>query len=183
MFPKDKYYLKTGKASDLKDPKERFVYRVFEILPGALAWTTLLGVISLSWIKPIWVALFIIAFDVYWLLKTIYLSLHLRSSYFQMKKQMKIDWLEKIKNIKKKDWRDIYHLVILPFATEPEEVIRATFQSIISSDYPKDKIIVVLGTEGRIGQEAQETAEAIRKEFGHNFFKFLVTNHPDNIVG
>jgi len=72
MLSKDKYYLKLGKASDLKDPKEKFIYRVFEILPGALAWATLLSVISLSWLRPVWVAVFIITFDVYWVLKTIY---------------------------------------------------------------------------------------------------------------
>jgi len=77
MIPKEKYYLKLGKATDLKSPKERWLYRAFEILPGALAWLTLLSIISLSWLKPVWIALFIIAFDVYWLLKTVYLSFHL----------------------------------------------------------------------------------------------------------
>ena len=77
MDLKEKYYLKVGKAGDLKN-KEKIVYRLLEIFPGFVAWLTLLGVVFLSWILPIWAAFFIIAFDVYWVLKTIYLSLHFR---------------------------------------------------------------------------------------------------------
>ncbi|MBU2472762.1 glycosyltransferase family 2 protein [Patescibacteria group bacterium] len=183
MLSSDKYYLKIGKASDLKSPKERLIYRAFEIMPGALSWLTLLGVVFLSWLQPIWVAFFIIAFDVYWLLKTVYLSVHLRFSYYKMKKQIKINWLEKVKSVKNKDWQDVYHLVILPFYNESFEVARETFQAIINSDYPKDKIIVVLGAEERAGQPAQDIAQRIKEEFGDQFYKFLITTHPQDIVG
>ncbi|MFH1671249.1 MAG: glycosyltransferase family 2 protein [Candidatus Portnoybacteria bacterium] len=184
MLPKDKYYLKTGKASDLKSPKERLLYRAFEIVPGVLAWATLLSVIFFSWAKPIWVAFFIIAFDVYWVLKTIYLSLHLRSSYFRMRKQIKINWMGRLESRRSgQNWQDIYHLIILPFYKEPGKVIRLTLEAIIDSDYPKEKMIIILGSEERAGQKAQKTARAIQDEFGDRFFKFLITTHPKNIVG
>ena len=183
MIPKDKYYLKIGKASDLKSPKQRILYRAFEILPGLLAWTTLLGVIFFSWLQPSWVALFIITFDVYWVLKTAYLSFHLRAAYKIMKKQMEIDWMEKVKSVKKKNWQDIYHLLILPFYGEPVGVLRKSFQAIINSDYPKDKMIVVLAAEERAGQRDQKTAQIIKKEFKDKFYKFLITTHPKDIVG
>jgi len=181
MLSKDKYYLKLSQAPDLKSPKERRIYRAFEILPGALAWITILGVIFLSWYRPVWIAFFIITFDIYWVLKTIYLSTHLRASYRQMKKQLKINWMKKLE--KKKDWPEIYHLLVLPFYKEPAEVLRESFQAIIDSDYPKDKMIVVLAAEKRAGQEVQETAQTIKKEFAHKFYKFLITTHPDDIVG
>jgi len=181
MLSKDKYYLKLGKASDLKDPKEKFIYRVFEILPGALAWATLLSVISLSWLRPVWVAVFIITFDVYWVLKTIYFSVHLRMSYRRMKKNIKIDWMEKVKQ--QKNWQRIHHLIILPFYKEPLEVVRGTIQAIVDSDYLKDKMIIVLATEERAGEEAKETARIIEKEFADKFYKFLITVHPKDIEG
>jgi hypothetical protein len=181
MLPAEKYYLKLAKASDLKSPKERRIYRAFEILPGALAWLTLLSVIFLSWLKPVWVAFFIIAFDVYWVLKTIYFSLHLRASYKRMRQHLKIDWMKKVKQ--QKDWQRIYHLLVLPFYKEPIEVLRESFQAIIDSDYPKDKMIVVLATEERAGQRDQETAQAIKKEFADKFYKFLITVHPKDITG
>ena len=181
MLSKDQYYLKLGKATDLKDPKERRIYRVFEILPGALAWSTLLSVIFLSWFKPVWIAIFIITFDIYWVLKTIYFSLHLRMSYKRMKKNTNIHWMEKVKQ--QKNWQRINHLIILPFYKEPLEVVRETFQSIIDSDYPKDKMIVVLASEERADEEAQKTVQMIKKEFADKFYKFLITIHPKDIEG
>jgi len=183
MLPPEKYYLKLGKATDLKSPKERWLYRAFEILPGALAWLTILSVIFLSWAKPIWIAFFIITFDVYWLLKTIYLSFYLRAGYKRMKKQMEIDWLEKVKSIKNKDWRDIYQVVVLPTYQEPFEVVNLAFKAILDSDYPNDRIIVALGIEQRAGQEARKMAQQIEKKYGDRFFKFLRTIHPDGLVG
>lgn len=181
MLPPDKYYLKIGKAAELKSPKERFVYRVFEILPGFLAWSTLLGAIFFSWRSPVVIAFFIIAFDIYWLLKTIYLTFYLRSEYKQLKEQIKIDWLKKTKALK--NWQGIYHLIILPFYKEPIEVIRPAFQAIADSDYPKEKMLVVLATEERGGKRDEKTVELLKKEFGDKFFKFLITVHPKDIIG
>jgi len=183
MLPKEKYYLKLGKATDLKSPKERWLYRAFEILPGALAWLTILSVIFLSWAKPVWVAFFIITFDVYWLIKTIYLSFHLRAGYNRMKKQMAINWLEKVKSIKDKNWQDIYHLIVMPVYKESIEVVRLTFEALLNCDYPKDKMIIVFGIEERAGQEAVEVARAIEQKYGSKFYKFLITVHPKNIEG
>ncbi|MBU2068094.1 glycosyltransferase family 2 protein [Patescibacteria group bacterium] len=181
MLSEDKYYLKIGKAPDLKSPKERRIYRVFEIIPGILAWGTILGVIFFSWFQPVWIAFFIIIFDVYWVLKTIYLSAHLRASYRQMKKNMNIDWMSKVK--KQKNWGNIYHLLILPFYEEPFEVIEKTLQALIDSDYSKDKMIVVLGAEERAGKLAQENIEKAERKFGQSFYKFMTTTHPEGILG
>ena len=183
MLPLDKYYLKIGKASDLKSPKERRIYRAFEILPGALAWLTLLGVIFLSWFNPVWVAIFIITFDVYWVLKTIYLSFHLRVGYKQMKRNIRIDWFSKVKSIKKKNWQDYYHLIILPVYKESYEVVKETIQAILNADYPKDSMIIVLATEERVGQSSQDMAKKIKKEYSSKFYKFLITTHPKDING
>jgi len=113
--------------------------------------------------RPIWVAIFIITFDVYWVLKTIYFSVHLRASYKQMKKNIKINWKRKVEQ--QKDWQRVYHLIILPFYKEPLKVVRETIQAIVNSDYPRDKMIIVLATEERAGEEAKETARIIEKEF------------------
>ncbi|MBI2625046.1 MAG: glycosyltransferase family 2 protein [Candidatus Nealsonbacteria bacterium] len=161
--------------------KNKFTHRIFEIFPGALTWSTFILSALLSWLKPNFVAFFIISFAVFWLLRTIYLSLYLRSGYQKMKKHEKIDWLEKVKKIE--DWKDIYHLVILPTYKEPLEIVRESFASLANSDYPKEKMIVVLATEARAGLLARETAEEIEKEFGNKFFKFLATEHEDGLAG
>lgn len=154
--------------------------RFFEILPGALAWTTLFLVILFSWQLPAAVAVFIILFDTYWLFKTIYLSIHLHSSYRLMRKNLRADWQEKLKSLK---WENIYHLIILPMFNEPREVVAETFESLKNNRYPKDKFIVVLATEEKTQKEVAETVAGIRQNFEKEFFRFLVTVHPANLSG
>jgi len=73
-------FFHVGRADDLEDVKNRRIYRALEILPGFLAWLTLVLMVVLSFLTPVFVAIFIILFDVYWFIKTIYLSFHLRIS-------------------------------------------------------------------------------------------------------
>ena len=88
-------YLHIGSHRDLSG-KDRIIYRLFEILPGALSWGTLLGVVFFSRTWPVGVAVFIILFDIYWLIKTVYLSLHLRANWKRMKSNLKTDWEKRL---------------------------------------------------------------------------------------
>ncbi|TSC74801.1 MAG: hypothetical protein G01um101444_154 [Parcubacteria group bacterium Gr01-1014_44] len=187
----DADYLKLSKYSDLSDKKERFLYRFLEILPGTLAWTTLILIITLSFVAPVLIAIFIIIFDVYWLIKTIYLSLHLRQSFKKMRQNLAVDWLDKLSQLPTKDyqlstiksWQDLYHLIILPHYKEGQEIVRATLEGLLRSAYPKNKMMVVLGQEERAGEEFNKFKNDLEKEYGRQFFKFLVTEHPANLPG
>lgn len=191
-------YLKIGKAADLPIEKERKLYRFFEILPGALSWGTLLGLLLLSYFYPIFVAYFIIAFDIYWLLLVVYLALHLVSSYGKMRENIKRDWrqmcldlgereLEIFRNNKKEvarmSFSDVIHLVVLPTHKESYEVVFQTIESIANSAYPKENMIVVLSVEERAGPEFAENARRIQSELKNSFRNFLVTVHPDGMEG
>ncbi|MFH1575509.1 MAG: glycosyltransferase family 2 protein [Candidatus Nealsonbacteria bacterium] len=182
-----KYYLNVGRASDLKDSWERRIYRTFEILPGFLVWTTLIGMFLFSWLKPVWAAFFIIVFSVYWVLRTFHFTLHIIPAYQKMKVNLKINWTEKLNELEKndpdKDWNKIYQLIIFPTYKESLGLIRESFKALFESDYPKEKMIVVLATEERAGQAAEEVSEALSKEYGDKFFRFLVTKHPKDING
>jgi len=179
-------YIKIGNAQDLKGKEGYRLYRFFEILPGLLSWGTLISVVFLSWASPVFIAFFIIAFDIYWLLKTIFLSMHLRSSFAIIQKIIRQDWLVALGE-KESDfdlpWKDIYHLVIFPMYKESYEVVAGTFESLLETNYPKEKMIVVLAPEERAGAGAQAVAEKIEKRFGGKFFKFVIITHPDNLVG
>lgn len=186
----EKSYLNIGRASEIADKKERRFYRFLEIFPGFLSWLTLFLIILFSWLLPFWMAIFIIAFDIYWFFKTIFLSLHMRSTFDKMKVNLKRNWLQELAKIKtnsevlaKVKWQDIYHLIILPMYQEPLEVVKASFLSLAKANYPLDKLIVVLAIEERGGEAALNVAKEIEREFGNKFFKFLITKHPANIAG
>lgn len=176
-------YLNISNSRDLKIKKEKILYRILEALPGSLVWLTIILTVLLSWLSPAKVAVFIIIFDLFWMLRISYLSFHQISGYKKMKENIKIDWLEKLKNSENQNWKKIFHLVILPIYKEELDTLRLTLQSLSDSDYPKDKIMIVLATEERAGNQAQITAEKIKEKFGENFFRFLITIHPENIPG
>lgn len=176
-----KDYLDISKASDLKKTKERILYRFFEIIPGAVSLITLFGVLVLSWSQPSWVAVFIICFCFYYLFRIFYFSLHQVSGYFRVKKNMKMNWLEELKGLSK--WEEIYHVIILPTYKEGREIVEESVESLAGSDYPKEKMIVVLAVEQRAGKTFEEQANTIAQKYSRSFYKFLVSVHPDGIAG
>lgn len=190
-------YLKVGKATELTG-KDRRLYRFFEIVPGALSWGTLLGLIVLSYFIPVWVACFIILFDIYWLLLVLYLGVHLIVSFRRMQKNRKKDWLYECKRLKDElptdlpesalsrqgiDHNDVIHIVVIPYVLENEEVLRPTIKAIAEDGFPTANIMIVLAAEERAGQEALKTAEKMKKEFSDIFMEFHITVHPDGIEG
>jgi len=183
MVKPEKYYLDVGRAGDLKNSRERRIYRALEILPGALVWVTLVGMVFFSWVRPVWAAYFIIVFCTYWLLRTIHFAVHLTAAYKKIKENLGVDWQEKLNRLPATDWRKIYHLVIFPIYQENLKVIRDSFRALVKSHYPKQKMIVVLGIEERAGEKSKKIAKEIKKEFGNKFFRLLVTTHPQAIEG
>ncbi|QQG45598.1 MAG: glycosyltransferase family 2 protein [Candidatus Sungiibacteriota bacterium] len=185
-----KNYFRLGRAADVSLARGYYLFRFLETVPGIMLWATLAGIIFISWRAPAAASLFIVIFDAYWLLKTIFLSWHLRASYKKMKQHLKLDWLAKLEEIraynpqlKVENWRDIYHLVILPFYKEPYGVVRGSLEAIQQAHYPKDKIILVLGVEERAGEEARFIASRLGQEFSRSFFKFIISEHPTDIAG
>lgn len=183
-------WLHAGSAKDFLDPRERRMYRFFEVLPGALAWGTLFSVFGASWLFPVQASVFIIAFNCYWLLKTAFLSLHLRAGYAEMKKRLGVSWRMRLDDVSVfpeelgvTSWRDIRHLVILPFYKETSLVIKESLEAIRHASYPLENIFVVLACEDRAGVEARAIADRLLAEYREVFGALTVTVHPADIPG
>ncbi|MBT4277914.1 glycosyltransferase family 2 protein [Candidatus Falkowbacteria bacterium] len=158
-------------------------HRILEIIPGALVWSTLIGLVLLAVFKTIWAIYFVIIFDVYWLTKILYMIIHMMFSWLKYRKHEKINWLEKLKQEKQEEWGSIYHLLVLPTFQEPYEVLRETFSNLIKINYPLEKLIVVLAGEERDEENFKNYAWKIKQEFGDKFLKLLITVHPKDIPG
>jgi len=180
-FSQEDYYLRVGRAADLKNPKERIIFRFFEILPGFLSWGILFLAVFLSRWQPLWVAVFIIIFVIFWFFRTIYFSFHLWSGYKKMAKHEKINWIEKLNQLT--NWEGVYHLIVIPMYKESLEIVQDTFRGLEKTDYPKDKMIVVLACEEKVRDFIEKTAQKIEKEFKSKFFRFLITWHPADLPG
>src|SRR3989344_1455783 len=177
-----KFYFPDPKTTD---PKARRAQRLFEVVPGLLTWTTLLGLPILSFFLPVWMAIVVIIFDIYWIFRSVYISLFSVVAHRDVEEGKRIDWWERCQNIQDPetyaaalkerlrvlreglremplwyifkrlvvkreigrtktifretkaliplkdaiwDWRDIIHVVLLPTAGEPVDVIEPAIE-------------------------------------------------------
>lgn len=172
-------YQHVATARDLTG-SDRRLYRFLEILPGVLSWGTIFGAFVASYFVPVWAAIGIIIFDIYWLVKTAYLSAHLRTSWRKLRHNLATDWRAKSAHIKSDE---IWQMVLLPMYKEGREVVEETIEKILASDWPKERMIVVLGIEARAGEYARDLADQMRAQYGGKFKHFLITTHPADIPG
>ena len=168
-----------GRATELKG-RDRGLYRFLEMIPGLASWATLVGVVLLSVYKPFLAAYFIIAFSIYWVLKTAFLSYHLRHNWKRLRHHMSLDWSELIGRF---EYDHLHHLVILPFYKEPVAVIDASLTALSTSHYDKKKILIVLASEEAGGDEAAAGAKAMQDKWRECFGDVLVTAHKRNLPG
>jgi hypothetical protein len=80
--------------------KRTFRERLWEIIPGVQFWTVFIGALLLSYYRPVWAAVFIICFDLYWVLKALNVASHLVVSYRKFKFFVRIDWLDYVSQLK-----------------------------------------------------------------------------------
>ncbi|MFA6078610.1 MAG: glycosyltransferase family 2 protein [Candidatus Omnitrophota bacterium] len=166
--------------------KSRVYKRAFEIIPGALTWATLIGLPLLAVIKPLWVAIFIITFDLYWAIRVGYLTTLLIFAYRRLGREKNMDWLKRCRDNGTKNglkFDDIYHTVLFPVYQEGLEILTPSIDALANANYPADKMIVVLSVEERAGSEAWNNAVHLKDKYKGHFFEFLVTRHPDGMAG
>lgn len=173
-----KKYLHISSASDLSGT-DRALYRALEIFPAALAWGSLIVVVLLSWKRPVWVAVFIITFDLYWLIKTVYLTFHVRANWRRLQHHLELDWKKRLETLK---WDHIWQLVVLPMAHEPREVVEESIESIIACTWPRERMMLVLAME-ESNPGAEALARAITQKYKDAFGIFEVTFHPQGLPG
>lgn len=200
------------------------------MLPGILSWGTLVGLTVLAFVVPFWIAIFVIAYDVYILVRIVYMTVHLLYAYRRIKEQRGIHWLARCEGVSgdkqeylrelddqervlregvgqdklrlrqvvahinevrqliraRRDvlpWRLVHHIVVLPTYDESLVVLRTSLQSLVDTDFPKERMHVVVGFEERAGEQAKHRAAVLRKEFRSSFGTFLTSFHLDNLPG
>ncbi len=215
------------------DPRKRRVQRILEIVPGVLTWSTLLGMFAASFFVPVWAAIFIIAFDLYWITRIVYVMYYSLRAHRFLQLGKAGDWLQRARLAHKPDelklllerqitqnrkllrnpslsrvrrkqtiwrirsdeyflkhnlpfidkkqvmsWDEVVHVAMLPTAGEDAEILIPSLESIRDSDYPNDKIIILLATEEREERvHREEKVRILREKFGNVFADFIVTTH------
>ncbi len=158
--------------------------RMWEILPGLLSWTTLIGLGALAFVVPFWIAIFVIAYDVYLIVRIIYMSIHLLYAYRRLNEYKRVSWMQKLEEIKTKiHWRNMHQVIVISTYDESLHILRTSIASLVKADFPHERMHVVIGFEERAGDTAKKRAKKLIKEFAGDFKTFITTFHPDGIAG
>ena len=79
--------------------RERALQRAFSILPGLTSWTILIGMITLALWKPRLAAALVIAFNLFWLLRLLFMTLFLVLSYARLDIERATDWMARVRGL------------------------------------------------------------------------------------
>lgn len=79
----------------IKDSK--WFNRFLEIIPGLSAWLFILAPFILAFIIPVWVAVFILVYCIYFFFKSTNIARHLITGFFRLRRNMRVDWLIRLK--------------------------------------------------------------------------------------
>lgn len=156
-------------------------YRFLEMIPGGIAWGVLMFAVSLSFFAPIAGIIFIIVFDLYWMLRVYYFVIHVLAAYRAYQKTLAVDWYAEVQKIA--HWERIYHVMMLPTLRDDESIVDEAFRALLRSPYRLDRIIVVLGGEERDRENFVTIAAIMRERYADRFADFVTTIHPDGLAG
>lgn len=81
------------------DQKEKNLERALEMLPAALSWSIIIGMFTLSVIRPLAAAVIMIAFILYWVMRLLYMNIFLILSYSRLSVEKGADWMGRIAGI------------------------------------------------------------------------------------
>lgn len=156
--------------------------RILEILPGFMSWSLILFPVWGSIFTPLAVAYYIIAFDVYWLYRSMSLAMLALLAHFRIKANETYDWMGDVNDFP--DWKKVYHAVVIPTHKEPGSTLERTLNGLLNQTFPAKHIIPIIAFEERAGKELIALREKLlRKKFEGKFAKLMFTYHPKGIVG
>jgi cellulose synthase/poly-beta-1,6-N-acetylglucosamine synthase-like glycosyltransferase len=118
----------------------------------------------------------IIAFDMYWLYKSLNLALCSYIATQKIKKAEKENWLEKAE--KHEHYKDMHHVIVIPTYKESIEKLQVCIDSIAAQTFPTKRIHVFVAMEER-EEEAPQKAELLRKAYKGVFGTLDFTFHVD----
>ncbi|HBU07378.1 MAG TPA: hypothetical protein DEB09_04840 [Candidatus Magasanikbacteria bacterium] len=156
-------------------------YRLYEILPGASVWLTLVLSFSLAFFRPLWMIYFIIVFDIYWVLKVINFAFYLILSWSRFRTTRQINWKEKLSS-EVNNFSDKRHVVFLTLYNETWDVVKSAIESVCESAYDKDKFVIVIAGEERQKENYELILQNIKQTFGHCFGDIVGVMHPTNLL-
>ncbi len=170
----------------------QFGARSFEAAPGAFTWIMLFAP---AWIPivfklpgAIFVAVVVLIFDAYWVLRAISVVTGVYSTMLRMRRDMRKDWLALCRQPAPGAGADplqFFHLCVVPTFTEPYHVLERTVQAIVDANYPDElKLIGIITRE--TDKPGWENVARLKEKFGarvRGFYHIKDPLEPGIVIG
>lgn len=153
------------------------VIRFLEMVPGVISWSLIIFPFWGAFLAPTLVAYYIIAFDVYWLYRSVWTATLALLSHFRIKAAMTFNWLIEVQSFL--DWKRVHHIVVIPTYQEPLATLQRTLQNLTQQTFPKENLTIIVSFEVREGMAAKEKAKKLQTEFKNKFGNLMMVFHPD----
>lgn len=157
-----------------RHPKK--IHRILEILPGFISWTLILSPLWASLLFPYIMAYFILFFDVFWLYKSVSLTVTAYIASKKIRAAERINWFEKAKSLP--HFGKMSHVLVITNYQESISKLRETLASLAAQTFPTKQLYIILAMEER-EKAAKDRGEILIHEFKHVFGTIVATFHPD----
>jgi hypothetical protein len=163
-------------------------YRLFEMIPGIFAWTTITFPVWGAFLFPKVVAYFVIAFLIYWVYQSFKSAILAIIGYYKITSSKAANWLTLFNDHFRADWlkySQIYHVVIISSNREPIDIVEMAVGSLASQiDIDLKKLIVVVAEEASAGADSNSlTQKYFTDKYLHTFGQLIFTEHPSGLPG
>lgn len=140
----------------------------------ALTWVIILMPLWLSPFHPAVVAYFIIAFDLYFLIKSVITAYYATLSYSLIRSFQNVEFDKYLKSSKQAS--GLTHFIIIPNYKEPINKLNDTLEAISKNIYPFDSIHIVLACETR-EDNIKSKAQILQNQWQNSFKSFHCVYH------
>ncbi|MBX3064281.1 MAG: hypothetical protein KF726_14990 [Anaerolineae bacterium] len=159
--------------------------RVFDGIPGFLAWVSLGLVIYGTFVAPQIVFNVAVIIGVYLAARMVFGSIATLYGLRLIRKWERTNWREDYEtNVAANSlpWEEVLHVIVIPNYKEEHSILRQTLQRLSESHVAREQVCIVLAMEAGEAT-ANNKALALKEEFAACFKEILITFHPKGLYG
>lgn len=151
--------------------------RALEILPGFISWSLILFPFWGSFVIPVVVSYYVLAFSVYWMYRSLSMAILSLAAHYRIKASQRNNWLKDASQLE--HFAKVHHIIIVPTYKEPVTTLERTLEGLLEQTFPHERLHIMLSFEEREGPEAETKAEHLKAKYGKQFGNLWTTLHPD----
>ncbi len=159
--------------------------RILEIVPGFVSWNLILLPYWGIFVFPVFVAYFVLFFNVYWFYQSLQIAVTSIVSHTRIQAAKVYDWMGDVRDFP--DYKKVRHIVIIPTYKEPLHILERTLNSLAVQEMSLKQIVPVIAMEANEPKTDRDIKlKAIKEKFGDKFGGLFTTVHelkPGEVAG